>query len=108
MLNQPAYTYTKENQLKNNRTKLTRHQRSNLTPKEDKRLKARSNDVCEKCDRQRATQRAHLERRWKSESRPTAEDYAHLCGPCHDWADETPQGRKWLKSFKRKLRGEAV
>src|SRR5690606_25027323 len=95
--------YSKQQQLRNNRIKLTRSQRSNLTPKEDKRLKVRSNGVCERCDRQRATERAHVERRWKSEDRPVAEDFAHLCQPCHRWCDQSKEGREWLKQFGERL-----
>lgn len=87
------------------RSKLTRRQRSELSPKETKRLYARSNGVCERCDAARAAERAHLERRWKSESKPTAEHFVHLCKPCHTWADSSEVGRKWLKTFGMKLRG---
>lgn len=102
-MNLPFSPYSKSQQTKSNRIKLTRKQRSELTPTEVKRLKERSNGVCERCDRQRATEKAHLERRWKSERRPTAEDFAHLCTSCHRWADQTGDGRQWLKQFRDRL-----
>lgn len=102
-MNLPFSPYSKEKQVQSKRIKLTRKQRSELTPTEVKRLKERSNGVCERCDRQRATEKAHLERRWKSECRPTAEDFAHLCTSCHRWADQTGDGRKWLKQFRDQI-----
>jgi len=95
--------YSKAQQTNSKRIKLTRSQRSNLTPKEDKRLKTRSNGVCERCDRARASERAHIERRWKSETRPVAEDFAHLCTTCHKWCDRSKEGREWLKQFGERL-----
>lgn len=88
------------------RKSLTRKQRSELTAKEDRRLKERSNGVCEKCDRSRATARAHIQRRWKSEKRPTAEDFAHLCTQCHHWCDNSAEGRQWLLDFQDRLGGD--
>ncbi|MDF2814470.1 MAG: hypothetical protein K0Q81_670 [Paenibacillus sp.] len=107
LANQPVQGYSKDKQTEHNRVKLTRTQRSELPAKEVKRLYARSNRVCEKCDRQRATEKAHIERRWKSESRPTAEDFAHLCKTCHQFCDGSKEGRAWLISFQTKLLGEA-
>lgn len=97
---------SKADQLYNKRIKPTRKQRSELSTYEDKRLKERSNYVCERCDQQRAINKAHLERRWKSKGKPTAEDFAHLCFNCHTWADNSLEGRKWLKSFGRGLLNE--
>lgn len=100
---EPARTVTKSSQTGSKRSKLTRKQRSELSPKEDKRLKERSNGVCEKCDRQRATERAHIERRWKSEDKPIAEEFAHLCILCHRFCDSCHEGRKWLREFGESL-----
>jgi len=101
----PFNPYPKSVQLYNNRQKLTRRQRSELTPKEDKRLKDRSGGICEKCKRLRAVERAHIERRWKSERRPTAEDFVHLCKGCHIYCDGSAEGRKWLWEFQSSLVG---
>lgn len=101
----PALTYTKEHQLKKVRTNPTRKQRSNPSEKVRKQVHYRSNQACERCDRARSTELAHIERRWKSESKPTAECFAHLCTECHDWADSCKEGRQWLIDFQKKLRG---
>lgn len=98
------FTYNPVPKSQHKRRKLTRRQRSELSAKETQRLYERSGGVCERCDRSRAHHRAHLERRWKSERKPTAEDFAHLCVTCHEWADRTAEGRKWLKEFGLSLR----
>lgn len=85
------------------RGKPSRSVISNLSAKEDKRLKERSNGVCEKCDRQRATERAHVVRRQNHSVRPVAEDFVHLCTACHRWCDSGEQGRQWLLQFQDKL-----
>lgn len=90
------------------RGSLSRSSRSNLSDKETKRLYARSNGVCEKCDRARATGKAHIERRWKSEGKPTAEDFVHLCNDCHSWCDSCKAGRQWLIDFQTKLSKEGA
>jgi hypothetical protein len=77
---------------------------SNLSPKEDKRLKERSNGVCERCDRARAVERAHIVRRHNHSASPVAEDYAHLCKVCHRWCDGSLEGREWLLQFQIRLR----
>lgn len=86
-----------------NRNSPKRATISNLSPKEDKRLKERSNGVCERCDRARAVERAHIVRRHNHSAPPVAEDYAHLCKVCHVWADGSKQGRDWLLLFQDKL-----
>lgn len=103
LANQPITAYPKSEQLQHKQIKPSRRQRSELCAKEDKRLKERSGGVCERCDRQRATQRAHIERRWKSEDKPVAEEFAHLCVGCHVWADKSQEGRKWLVDFQKRL-----
>ncbi|BBI32011.1 hypothetical protein [Cohnella abietis] len=90
------------------RGKLSRRQRSELSAKEVKRLRERSDGVCEKCDSQRTSGKAHLERRWRSEEKPTAEDVVDLCTDCHKWADGTPEGRRWFEEKKQQLRMEAI
>lgn len=106
--NQPARTITKEQQTFKQRIKPNRRQRSECPVKEVKRLKQRSNGACERCDAQVATDKAHLERRWRSENIPTAEDFAHLCKICHEWADNTKEGRAWLTEFGKLLREREV
>lgn len=110
--------YSKEMQTRKNRVekKLIDHKRgklrrstiSNLSAKEDKRLKERSNGVCERCDRARAVERAHIVRRHNHSAPPVAEDYAHLCKVCHVWADGSREGREWLLQFQSKLLREGA
>ncbi len=88
---------------KHKRGKPSRRSLSDLSPKETARLYERSNGVCEKCDRARATDKAHLERRWKSERPPVAADFLHLCPLCHEWADRTADGREWLERKRNEL-----
>lgn len=99
----PSQACTKKSQLVNNTE--SRKNRSELHKDEIVRLKERSNGVCEKCDRSRASEKAHIERRWKSEGKPTAEDFVHLCIPCHRWCDSCDDGRNWLIEFQIKLIG---
>ena len=94
----------KPKKVTHNRNKPKRSTISNLSAKEDKRLKERSNYVCERCDRARASQRAHIVRRHNHSAPPVAEDYAHLCAVCHVWADSCDEGRKWLLQFQSNLR----
>jgi len=88
------------------RGKPSQRQRSELPPKEVKRLYERSGGVCEKCDSARVTGKAHVERRWRSERIPTAEDFIHLCTPCHEWADSGLVGRKWLIAKQKEKRAK--
>jgi hypothetical protein len=86
------------------RGKPSQRQRSELPPKEVKRLIERSEGVCEKCDSTMASGKAHVERRWRSERVPTSEDFIHLCTPCHTWCDSGPEGRKWLIAKQKEIR----
>lgn len=88
------------------RGKPSQRQRSELPLKEVKRLEERSGGTCEKCDKARATGKAHVERRWRSERIPTAEDIVHLCTPCHEWCDSGPVGRKWLIAKQKEIRSK--
>lgn len=94
----------KPKKVTHNRNKPKRVTISNLSAKEDKRLKDRSNGVCERCDRSRASQRAHIVRRHNHSAPPVAEDYAHLCVPCHTYCDGSLEGREWLLQFQSNLR----
>jgi hypothetical protein len=96
----PLREYSKSDQLKSTRVKLTQRQMGEISPAVDKELKERSGGICERCIAARATERAHLIRRGKLTHKTTANDLAHLCTPCHDFADESGlPGRKWLKQF---------
>lgn len=58
----------------------------------DADLKARSLGICELCGEAWATERAHLTGRRHIDHKTAATDLIHLCTPCHDWLDETPEG----------------
>lgn len=96
--------YPKSQQLHNNRQKKTAKQRGSISAKVTRELYERSCGICEHCHAARGAQRAHLERRWKL-METTVNDLAHLCVPCHLWADQTGEGRKWLIHFKERLCG---
>jgi hypothetical protein len=83
------------------RNKPKRVKLSELSAKEVIRLRLRSNSVCERCDSQRATEKAHVERRRNHTKPPTAEDFIDLCKLCHTWADSCLAGRKWMRSFQK-------
>lgn len=72
------------------------------------RLKERSNGVCEKCDSQRAIDKAHVVRRWNSSVEPVAEDFIHLCKVCHKFADSGSIGRKWLLDKQAEIINKAI
>jgi hypothetical protein len=89
------------------RNKPKRRTLSELSVKEVARLRLRSNGVCERCDSHRATEKAHVERRWNSTKPPTAEDVIDLCKWCHTWADSCLAGRKWMRSFQKAVINKA-
>jgi hypothetical protein len=82
------------------RFKPSARQRGAISPKVRKQLRERSNGQCERCGGV-AAHAAHIKRRWKHEVPPTVEDLLHLCITCHAWADQTRDGRDWLKSFEK-------
>jgi hypothetical protein len=99
-----AIPYPKSKQLASVRTSLTQRQMGEISTKVDKQLKARSGNVCERCKCAKAVQRAHLVRRWKLTHKTTVNDLAHLCVPCHQWADQSGKvGREWLDKFQERL-----
>lgn len=99
--NQPVRAVTKAAQTYKKRVKLTQRQMGDISAKVDKQLKERSGLVCERCRASRASERAHITGRKHLTHKTTVEDLLHLCSPCHDWLDETPEGIR----YKRKLRG---
>lgn len=95
---QPARTYTKEQQVAKTRITPLARQRGAISTKVRKQLHDRSGGLCERdgC-RHKAVHAAHIERRWKLQ-KTTVDDLLHLCLGCHYWADNTGSGREWLKS----------
>jgi hypothetical protein len=91
---------TKESQLFNKSQKLSQKQLGDISQKVDKEVKERSGGICERCRSARATERAHLIGRKQIKHKTTAKDIWHLCTPCHDWLDETPEGIQYKRSLK--------
>lgn len=77
---------------KSKRVKLTQRQKGDISHQVDKQLKARSHGLCELCNAARATERSHLTGRPHLDEKTKVTDLIHLCTPCHDWLDETPEG----------------
>lgn len=82
------------------RLKPTAKQRGAISPKVRKQLYERSGGLCERCGR-KAHHAAHITRRWKLKE-TTVHDLLHLCVECHYWADNTREGREWLKTLKER------
>src|SRR5690606_22845787 len=85
------------------RNKPTRKQRGVISPSVTLKLYERSKGICERCYRSKGQERAHTLRRWRIKGKTTLEDLAHLCVTCHDWADETAEGRKFLHQFRYRM-----
>lgn len=98
------FAFNPQPKPKHKRNSLSRRTRSEASPEVRKEVHERSGGACERCDRARASQLAHIERRWKSEGKPTKEEFADLCVPCHTWADKSDEGRQWLLDFQIRLR----
>lgn len=80
------------------RHKPTARARGAISVKVRKQLHERSGGICERCGGQ-AVHAAHIKRRWKHEKPPTVEELLHLCLFCHSWADQTADGRAYLKQI---------
>jgi len=92
--------YTKSHQIRRKRIKQTQRQKGEISPQIRKEVAERSNNACEICDRQRATQMAHLTSRKRIEHKTTAQDLIHVCVTCHKWLDETAEGKQFKKILK--------
>ncbi|MCY9512245.1 hypothetical protein M5W68_21740, partial [Paenibacillus larvae] len=57
--------YSKAQQVRSKRVKLTQKQMGDISPSVDAKLKERSQGVCECCGAARATDRAHITSRGK-------------------------------------------
>jgi len=78
------------------RYKKTAKQRGAISTKVRKQLYERSGGYCERCGRYGNLHAAHITRRWKLKE-TTVNDLLHLCVWCHTWADNTKEGREWLR-----------
>lgn len=95
--------YSKEQQLKNARTKPTQKQMGDISAKVDKQLKARSKGFCEvreRCKGSKAVERAHTTGRRTIQHKTSVDDLFHACKQCHLWLDETPAGIRFKRSVR--------
>lgn len=101
-------SYTKADQLKSNRVKQKQGNRTRITQKVRREVERRSEGKCERCGRTSAYafEMAHLQSAGQQGSGSEPWNIALLCGPkvntgtCHQWADETRQGREWRKQMR--------
>ena len=91
--------FPKWKQLIKKRIKPTQRQMGNISKKVRELVKERSNGICERCNRQRATQMAHLIGRKQLNTVTTDRHLLHLCVACHRWLDETVEGIKYKKTL---------
>ena len=92
--------YSKEEQLKRNRIKLTQKQKGDISQKVREEVKERSNNICEICLRKKAVHLAHITSRKRIEHRTTANDLLHSCIECHYWLDNTKEGKEYKEKRK--------
>jgi 5-methylcytosine-specific restriction endonuclease McrA len=85
--------YSKQFQTRGKRVKQTQRQKGEISPNTRQEVHERSNGACEICDRQKATQMAHITSRKRIEHKTTAQDLLHVCVTCHKWLDETAEGK---------------
>ncbi|ARF67060.1 hypothetical protein B7C51_19280 [Paenibacillus larvae subsp. pulvifaciens] len=84
--------YSKAQQVRSKRVKLTQKQMGDISPSVDAELKARSQGVCEFCGAARATERAHITGRKQIDHKTEVTDLLHTCTECHRWLDGTVEG----------------
>jgi 5-methylcytosine-specific restriction endonuclease McrA len=92
--------YSKQFQTRGKRIKQTQRQKGEINAQTRREVHERSNGACEICDRQRATQMAHITSRKRIEHKTTADDLIHVCVSCHQWFDQTAEGRKYKEMRK--------
>lgn len=105
LLNQPARAVPKPSFPRN---KPTARQRGLISTKVRRQLRERSGGICERCHYAPAAHACHLVRRWLIQESTTVEFLAHLCVPCHQWADSCKDGRSFLEEFLLKLLEEST
>ena len=92
--------YSKEEQLKKNRIKLTQKQKGDISNKVREEVKERSNNICEICLRKKAFHLAHITSRKRIEHKTKAKDLLHSCIECHLWLDNTKEGKEYKEKRK--------
>lgn len=103
--------YTKQTQLRNNRNKPKRANKTRITKKVNDEVIRRSGGKCERCGRSQAYsfERAHLVNASQGGTGRDPSNIVLLCGPkvnsgtCHNFADETREGREWKQEKKIEL-----
>jgi len=83
----PFNPQPKNKATKSVRIKQTQKQMGDISPSVDAELKDRSNGVCEMCEKNWATQRAHLTGRKQLDWKTEVTDLIHVCTECHKWLD---------------------
>lgn len=107
--NQPVKAIPKPS---HKRYKPKQGNRTKITQKVRKEVLRRSGGKCERCGRTSsyAFEMAHLISAGQQGSGKEPWNIALLCGPkvntgtCHNWADETREGREWRKAKREELR----
>lgn len=89
------FSYNPAPKPQRKRMKPTAKQRGAISTKARQQLHERSGGCCERCGK-KAAHAAHVTRRWKLQQ-TTVDDLIHLCIECHIWADNTADGREWLR-----------
>ena len=92
--------YSKSHQTRGKRIKQTQRQKGEISAQTRKDVAERSNGACEICDRERGTQMAHITSRKRIEHKTTADDLIHVCVKCHQWLDQTEEGKKYKEMKK--------
>ena len=103
--------YSKEMQLKSNRIKPKRGNRTRITQKVRIEVLRRSEGLCERCGKHSSwgMEMAHLEQASSGGSGSDESNVVLLCGPsvqtgtCHNFADYTSAGREWRKAKREEL-----
>ncbi len=84
------------------RIKKTAKERGSISADVYSAILERDNECCARCYSGHNLQAAHLVRRWKLQL-TTIHDVCMLCMNCHNWADTTADGRKWLEAKREEL-----
>lgn len=104
---EPARTYTKQQQTHSRRIKPTQRQMGAISQTVRQEVRARSGGICEvrqRCNGAKAVQQAHIIGRKQLTQRTTAATLLDSCLECHKWMDETTDGIR----HKRRLRDELL
>lgn len=104
--------YSKEQQLYHKRRKPKRGNQSRITQKVRQEVQNRSQGQCERCGRTSAYsfEMAHLINASQGGVGNNPNNIVLLCGPkvntntCHQWADETREGREWKQAKHKELK----